>query len=200
MVKITREFIEQHRTAKGGFTFAQCKALGSSYPPERGWLKRAVEIDHTEDAIRMFCEFKTKAQGKQARRAQRKERRVELAEVQIVYAVAERPVRKKAPPAAVPKLFARCDPASNEFLESFEWRAVRMLAIKKYGRVCQCCGASAKTGAVIHVDHIKPRKLFPRLALDVENLQILCHECNHGKGNWDMTDWRPLNCSPRGKG
>ena len=42
----------------------------------------------------------------------------------------------------------------------------------------------------IHVDHIKPRKLFPHLALDVNNLQILCHECNHGKGNWDQTDWR----------
>jgi 5-methylcytosine-specific restriction endonuclease McrA len=66
-----------------------------------------------------------------------------------------------------------------------------MLALKKHGARCQCCGASPATGAVINVDHIKPRKLFPELALDVENLQILCSECNHGKGNWDMTDWRP---------
>ena len=42
----------------------------------------------------------------------------------------------------------------------------------------------------MHVDHIKPRKLYPALALDVNNLQILCEVCNHGKGNWDMTDWR----------
>lgn len=28
------------------------------------------------------------------------------------------------------------------------------------------------------------------LALSLENLQVLCAECNHGKGNWDMTDWR----------
>ena len=65
-----------------------------------------------------------------------------------------------------------------------------MAALKRYGRVCQCCGASPATGAKMHVDHIKPRKLFPQLALDLNNLQILCHECNHGKGNWDMTDWR----------
>lgn len=79
---------------------------------------------------------------------------------------------------------------TDAFLSSYEWRKVRMVALKKYGAVCQCCGATPKTGAVMNVDHIKPRKLFPSLALDVENLQVLCHECNHGKGNWDMTDWR----------
>lgn len=80
--------------------------------------------------------------------------------------------------------------ASDAFLGTYEWRRVRMVALKKYGARCQCCGASPADGAVMNVDHIKPRKLFPELALDVNNLQILCHECNHGKGNWDMTDWR----------
>jgi len=80
---------------------------------------------------------------------------------------------------------------SDEFLRSFEWRKVRMQALKKYGPKCMCCGATPATGAVMNVDHIKPRKLFPSLALDVSNLQILCHDCNHGKGNWDTTDWRP---------
>jgi len=83
--------------------------------------------------------------------------------------------------------------ASNAFLETYEWRRVRMMALKKHGPVCMCCGASPATGAVMNVDHIKPRKLFPQLALDVNNLQVLCHECNHGKGNWDMTDWRQVN-------
>lgn len=89
--------------------------------------------------------------------------------------------------------------ASDQFLSSFEWRRVRMMALKKYGPVCMCCGASPLTGAVMNVDHIKPRKLFPQLALDVDNLQILCHECNHGKGNWDMTDWRQAEEMPLGK-
>lgn len=83
------------------------------------------------------------------------------------------------------------DKANNDkFLNSFEWRRVRMEALKKYGPVCQCCGASPATGAVMNVDHIKPRKLFPHLALDVDNLQVLCGPCNHGKSNFDMTDWR----------
>lgn len=90
------------------------------------------------------------------------------------------------------------NPASDAFLMSYEWRRVRMLAIKQYGNRCQCCGSSPQTGATINVDHIKPRKLFPALALSLDNLQILCHECNHGKGNWDMTDWReqPLTTAP----
>lgn len=79
---------------------------------------------------------------------------------------------------------------SKSFLESFEWRRLRMEALKKYSPRCMCCGATPKDGAVMNVDHIKPRKIFPNLALDINNLQILCHECNHGKGNWDQTDWR----------
>ena len=80
--------------------------------------------------------------------------------------------------------------ASDAFLSTFEWRKVRMQALKKYGAKCQCCGVTPDHGAVMNVDHIKPRKLFPNLALDLNNLQVLCHDCNHGKGNWDMTDWR----------
>lgn len=89
------------------------------------------------------------------------------------------------------KLFVSgVDVTSNEFLMTYEWRKARMVALKYYGPKCQCCGATPKHGAVINVDHIKPRRLFPELALDIDNLQILCHECNHGKGNWDQTDWR----------
>jgi len=80
--------------------------------------------------------------------------------------------------------------ASKEFLMSFEWRKLRMEALKKHGGRCQCCGASPATGAVLNVDHIKPRRIHPHLALELDNLQVLCHECNHGKGNWDETDWR----------
>jgi len=82
---------------------------------------------------------------------------------------------------------------SDKFLNSYEWRKLRMEAIKKYGNKCECCGASPATGAVINVDHIKPRKLFPELALEINNLQILCGACNHGKGNWDTTIWRNID-------
>ena len=91
---------------------------------------------------------------------------------------------------ARPKSASQVKASSKDFLLTYEWRRLRMEVLKKYGAKCQCCGATPETGAIIHVDHIKPRLLFPQLALDINNLQVLCHECNHGKGNWDMTDWR----------
>lgn len=82
---------------------------------------------------------------------------------------------------------------SKEFLQTYEWRKVRMMVLKRDGASCSCCGATPATGAVMNVDHIKSRKFFPELALDPDNLQVLCNECNHGKGNWDSTDWRLTN-------
>ena len=42
----------------------------------------------------------------------------------------------------------------------------------------------------IHVDHIKPRSTHPELALDPNNLQVMCDDCNLGKSNTDQIDWR----------
>lgn len=67
---------------------------------------------------------------------------------------------------------------------------MRYKVIKKSNGKCCACGKSAKDGAVLHVDHIKPKSHYPELALDISNLQVLCSECNLGKGNRDSTDWR----------
>lgn len=78
----------------------------------------------------------------------------------------------------------------DHFLLSREWRVVRMRALERDGAKCACCGRTARHGVVMNVDHIKPRGLHPELALDLANLQILCSECNQGKGNKFQTDWR----------
>jgi 5-methylcytosine-specific restriction endonuclease McrA len=80
---------------------------------------------------------------------------------------------------------------NSKFLSSKEWKATRLLALQKYGNRCMACGITPNLGAVLHVDHIKPRRLYPRLALDVNNLQILCEDCNEGKANWSIQDFRP---------
>jgi len=88
---------------------------------------------------------------------------------------------------AKPKLVEK--PAVG-FYSSDEWREVRYRALKLHGGACQCCGARGSRQSPLHVDHIKPRSKFPELALDINNLQVLCADCNLGKRAWDQTDWR----------
>lgn len=81
----------------------------------------------------------------------------------------------------------RRDKYGDSFYCSPQWLRLRYEAFVKHGRVCMVCGASH---GILHVDHIKPKSKHPTLALSLDNLQILCGECNMGKGNWDETDWR----------
>ena len=74
----------------------------------------------------------------------------------------------------------------ESFYTSRDWLSLRYKALVTHGRACMACGASDR----LHVDHIKPRSKYPELELDLSNLQVLCRECNLGKGADDETDWR----------
>lgn len=78
---------------------------------------------------------------------------------------------------------------SQRFFKSREWRQLRYDVLKLHGRKCQCCGATPET-AVLHVDHIKPRSKYPELQLSIDNLQVLCEDCNFGKSNLHEDDFR----------
>ena len=93
-------------------------------------------------------------------------------------------------------LFARRvdkpEPADS-FYRSYKWRRLRVDTLEtnrqRYGMLaCECCGKMGD-GAV-HVDHIYPRSTHPELALDPANLQVLCEDCNVGKGTAYTTTWR----------
>lgn len=86
--------------------------------------------------------------------------------------------------------------SSHDFYNSDAWKRLRYQALKLHGAACQCCGATRADGVQIHVDHIKPRSKYPRLELQLSNLQILCEPCNMGKSALDETDWRE---QPKGR-
>lgn len=58
-------------------------------------------------------------------------------------------------------------PASPEFLQTREWKEIRSRAFLQYGTRCVVCGRSAKEGAVLDMDRIKPRARFPHVALEI---------------------------------
>jgi hypothetical protein len=74
------------------------------------------------------------------------------------------------------------------FYERREWLELRYRVLRRYGRKCMSC---ERVGGEMHVDHIKPISVHPELALDEENLQVLCRDCNLGKSNKFADDLRP---------
>lgn len=79
---------------------------------------------------------------------------------------------------------------AQDFYSSKAWKELRYIALKQSGGCCTLCGARACDGVSLHVDHITPRSVDPSKELDINNLQILCQDCNVGKSNRDGIDWR----------
>ena len=105
---------------------------------------------------------------------------------------------------AQPKIWSdECAPAHkpksrkkrpDRFYASWEWKQARYEALRIHGRRCQCCGwqpGDTPHGHLV-VDHIKPRRKFPLLELSVDNLQVLCNDCNMGKGAKFSDDYRAM--------
>lgn len=75
----------------------------------------------------------------------------------------------------------------KEFYSSRQWRELRYEILRAHNGQCMLCGTYQGS---MHVDHIKPRSKYPHLALDPNNLQVLCAECNLGKSNVYEDDFR----------
>lgn len=69
------------------------------------------------------------------------------------------------------------------FYSSLEWAVIRRQVIEEEGRICAECGKRIKNDFDITVDHKLPRSKYPALALDRENLRVLCRTCNSKKGS-----------------
>lgn len=75
-MKLTRDFIHQHKTAYGGWTRAQTNAIGVKWPLRPGWIDRAVGKEISEAQARDFIEgrekvskYTIKSRAKKARKA-----------------------------------------------------------------------------------------------------------------------------------
>lgn len=109
--------------------------------------------------------------------------------------------RKWIPPASMPieppAVIAFDAPQVKAFYASWEWKRLRYDVIQERGRKCECCNRTAQDhGIVINVDHIKPIRYHWHLRLVQSNLQVLCDDCNMGKGSRDETDWRKSEDAP----
>lgn len=77
-----------------------------------------------------------------------------------------------------------------KFYKSKEWRALRLIAMKRDNFECQHCKRNGKVTTrntinkygkptKMDVNHIKPIKTHPHLALTLDNLEYLCVDCHN---------------------
>ncbi len=152
------------------------ESWGVSWPPQKGWKKQLEAVILERSGTALLKQPPRRPNGKKERAERRAQR--------------EASGKKFAPSPNNPK-------STKSFYASWEWRTLRLEVLKTFGHRCQACGAAAGDMTVggspvrIVVDHIKPISRFWHLRLDRSNLQVLCDECNMGKGAWDQTDYRP---------
>lgn len=72
------------------------------------------------------------------------------------------------------------DRESKRFLNSVAWRNLSALKLSETPWCEECALTNPLSVPATQVDHIKPRRTHPELALEPSNLQSLCDEC-HGR-------------------
>ncbi len=86
-------------------------------------------------------------------------------------------------PQAAPPTASR--PNHHRSPRNINWR-LRALVLMRDGARCQLCGAEARNGALLHVDHLVPWSKGGETTL--QNLRVLCNVCNIGKSDVELTN------------
>ena len=85
----------------------------------------------------------------------------------------------------------------DPFYGSAAWKQIRARAKRIWlasGKPCAYCGQPFKAGEQLFVDHIKNRKQYPALGLDINNLCVVHPICNTRKFHHvENNDKKPIN-------
>ena len=71
--------------------------------------------------------------------------------------------------------------AARDFFHSEAWLALRKSTLERKDARCVRCGR--KASALLVVEHIRSREEAPELALDPDNVEIICHACRNTKAS-----------------
>jgi 5-methylcytosine-specific restriction endonuclease McrA len=73
--------------------------------------------------------------------------------------------------------------STNPLYQSPEWASLRLRRIAEERGICQGCGTRRASGARLIGHHARPLRTHPQLALDEENVVVLCPGC-HEAVHW----------------
>lgn len=194
-MRVTKKMMKQAMTSKGGYTGAQIRMARTITGKVKGAMKSMVGRELSDREWATFVDLSGKYSAvSNAKRPNTGDWSWRPSDGES-QRVASKPQRTSQARAREKKRSGK-PKIKDCFYMSREWRAVRAYVLEMNECKCMMCGRSPKRhGVVLHVDHIKPRSKYPHLELDKDNLQILCEDCNLGKGNMFETDWRPEQCT-----
>jgi 5-methylcytosine-specific restriction enzyme A len=69
------------------------------------------------------------------------------------------------------------DREAKKFYNSAPWLSLRLSKLRE-DPLCQVCLRTDRYVAASHAHHIVPIRVNPDLALDIDNLESLCHSCH----------------------
>ncbi len=67
----------------------------------------------------------------------------------------------------------------DAFYTSPEWRELRIYVLRRDRWRCVLCGRAVHHKGMARVDHIRPRREAPELAMEATNLRTLCPTCDN---------------------
>jgi 5-methylcytosine-specific restriction endonuclease McrA len=75
---------------------------------------------------------------------------------------------------------------SNSLKSRYNQDDVREALCRMYDNLCCYCESSVRDVAWEHIEHYKPKSLFPELTFEWTNLHLACPKCNVAKGDqWE---------------
>lgn len=198
------------RNERGSYSLHQVRLARAVTRVYKNPVPLLEGLDVTEDQWRVFCSSPTsKAKSLAHQKKERREKRKKDKRAKILNAISKeegewdwRPKKTDIPAPKFPEpkgkkaknsgRKSRKWNSDRSFYNSDDWKKLRVRVLEKYGCRCMMCGRTPREHRIIvHVDHIKPRSKHPELELEFNNMQVLCEDCNIGKGNRYSTDYRP---------
>ena len=79
----------------------------------------------------------------------------------------------------------RYEKETDPFYKRAAWRRLRAAVLERDHHMCQYCLRDKRAGRILRVPravvvhHIKPRDMYPELAMEMDNLVSLCEACHN---------------------
>ena len=164
MITMTNEIMNQGKSRNGGWNSLQLRVLGIRGSKKRkGWRKRLIGEEFSEDAIQEFLDLRNKHLEKSLRKKRRKKGKITGWRT-----------RSRFP--AVTKGI----PWKKQY-KNPKWKQKRLQILKRDNYTCMRCGDK---DSILHVHHLKYKRggyIWEVEDKDLITLCETCHEKEHGR-------------------